>query len=112
MANPQAAYAFLLEGPDSHALGMIPSPAFSSAWEAAEMAEDYWMALTGDGPFATYGTDPLISQAATDLSHFSDFRGPKVGAVVTPDTLFRGPTPGDLTGPYLSRFLWLDMPTG
>jgi membrane-associated phospholipid phosphatase len=29
---------------------------------------------------------------------------------VTPATLFRGPTPGDLTGPYLSQFLWHDIP--
>jgi hypothetical protein len=93
-------------------LGTIAPPAFSSAWEAGEMAEDYWMALTRDVPFANYGSDPLIAQAAADLSAFSDFRGPKVGGIVTPDTLFRGPTAGDLAGPYLSQFLWAPVPYG
>jgi len=26
--------------------------------------------------------------------------------------VFRGETPGDLVGPYLSQFLWLDIPYG
>lgn len=30
----------------------------------------------------------------------------------TSDTLFRGNTPGDLLGPYVSQFLWLDIPYG
>jgi hypothetical protein len=32
--------------------------------------------------------------------------------VVTTQTLFRGTTPGDLTGPYISQFLWKDAPFG
>ncbi|MBI3304336.1 MAG: vanadium-dependent haloperoxidase [Deltaproteobacteria bacterium] len=112
LTSPQAAYAFALEGPDSHHLGMQAPPAFSSAEEAAEMAELYWQALTRDVPFVEYDTHPLIRQAATDLSTFSAFRGPKVGGVVAPETLFRGNTPGDLTGPYLSQFLWQDVPYG
>ena len=47
-----------------------------------------------------------------DLSHFSDFRGPRNGFFVTPGTLFRGNTTGDLVGPYLSQFLWADIPMG
>ncbi|MBI1763524.1 MAG: vanadium-dependent haloperoxidase [Acidobacteria bacterium] len=31
---------------------------------------------------------------------------------VTTGTLFRGLTPGDLTGPYLSQFMWLEAPFG
>lgn len=31
---------------------------------------------------------------------------------VTTGTLFRGLTPGDLTGPYVSQFMWLDAPFG
>lgn len=112
LVNPQAAYAFELVGPDSHHLGMIAPPAFSSAWEASEMAEVYWQALTRDIYFEDYGTNPLTVAAASDLSGFSDFRGPKVGGVVTAGTLFRGDTPGDLTGPYISQFLWKDIPFG
>ena len=54
-----------------------------------------------------------LAEAARDLSRFPDFRGPKnVGGQVTADTIFRGSTDGDLVGPYLSQFLWLDIPMG
>jgi hypothetical protein len=112
LANPQAAYAFDLVGPDSHHLGMIPAPAFSSAETAGEMAELYWQALARDVPFTDYETDPLTLATASDLSRFSDFRGPKVNGMVTPGTLFRGNTPGDLVGPYISQFLWKDFSFG
>jgi hypothetical protein len=112
LANPQAAYAFELEGLDPHQVAIPAPPAFSSAEIAAEMVELYWQALTRDVPFAAYATHPLIQAAAADLSRCSAFRGPLVGERVTPATLFRGPTPGDLTGPYLSQFLWRDVPSG
>src|SRR5262249_24894380 len=44
-ANPQAAYAFELEGPDPHQVAMPAPPAFSSAEIASEMIELYWQAL-------------------------------------------------------------------
>jgi len=112
LANPQAAYAFDMVGPDSHHLSMIPAPAFSSAEIASEIAELYWQALTRDVPFTDYDTDPLTLAAASDLSGFSDFRGPKVNGMVTTGTLFRGNTPGELVGPYISQFLWKEIPFG
>lgn len=112
LANPQAAYTYLLEGPDSHHLGIPAAPAFASAETAGEMGEVYWQALTRDVPFAEYANNALTQEAASDLSAFSDFRGPKEGGKVTPATLFRGPTPGDLTGPYVSQFLYKDVPYG
>jgi hypothetical protein len=112
LTNPQSGLAFEMEGPDSHALALPPAPAFASAEEAGEMAENYWMALTRDVPFSEYSTNPLTIAAAADLSRMTDFRGPKSGGNVTPATLFRGLTPGDLTGPYISQFLWRDTPFG
>jgi hypothetical protein len=112
LTNPQAGLAFDLEGPDSHALTLRPAPALASAEAAGELAELYWMALARDVHFSDYGTDPIIGAAAADLSAFGDFRGPKVGNQVTRETLFRGNTPGDLFGPYISQFLWLDIPQG
>jgi len=109
LANPLAAYAFELEGYDPHQLEMSAPPAFKSAEMASEMIELYWQALTRDVPFAEYDTHPLTNAAVADLVKCSDFRGPKVSGVVTPATLFRASTPGDLTGPYLSQFLWLDV---
>src|SRR5262249_45467708 len=98
LTNPQAGLAFDLQGPDSHSLTRKPAPAFSSAEETAEIAENYWMALVRDVPFAEYESNPIAIKAAEDLSGFSDFRGPKVAGQVTPATLFRGDTAGALTG--------------
>jgi PAP2 superfamily len=112
LANPQAVYAFDLAGTDCHNLGIAVPPSFNSAWEAGEMTELYWQALTRDVPFLEYDTNPLTMEAASDLSSFSDFRGPKADGKVTTGTLFRGDTPGDLTGPYISQFLLKDIPYG
>ncbi len=112
LVDPQAAYAFEMAGPDSHHLSMVPAPSISSAEIAGEMAENYWQALTRDVPFTDYAINSLTIAAAADLSNFSVFLGPKEGGVVTPGTLFRGHTPGDLVGPYISQFLWKDIPFG
>ncbi|MBR8833690.1 MAG: hypothetical protein DSM106950_06535 [Stigonema ocellatum SAG 48.90 = DSM 106950] len=42
LANPESAYAFELEGIDSHGLTIPPAPTFSSAETASEIGEDYW----------------------------------------------------------------------
>lgn len=112
LVNPQSGLAFDLIGADSHALTQPPAPAFSSAELAGEIIENYWMALTRDIPFSEYHTSPLVAQACAELSALSDFRGPKVGGLVTPQALFRGLTPGDLNGPYISQFLYKPCPFG
>jgi hypothetical protein len=112
LVNPQAGLAFDLEGADSHSFYLPSAPTIGSDEENGEILENYWMALTRDVPFGEYDTNPLTRQAAADLSRMSDFRGPKEGGQVTTGTLFRGPLPGCLTGPYLSQFLWLPVPFG
>ncbi len=112
LANPQAAYAFDLMSRDSHATVTPPAPAFDSAEMAAEIGEVYWQSLTRDIPFAEYAGNVDIDAAVDDLNHFSDIRAPADDGLITPDTLFRGGLPGDLIGPYLSQFLWLDVPYG
>jgi hypothetical protein len=47
-----------------------------------------------------------------ELSGLKGFHGPKQAGGVTPATVFRGDTPGDLTGPYLSQFLLENVPYG
>lgn len=108
LVNPQSAVAFDLAGADSHHLFLPPPPRFSSAEIAGEMVENYWMALTRDIPFTKYedSPPPLIKKAIDDLNSLSDFRGPKIGGKVTARTLFRGDTPGDLVGPYVSQLLF------
>lgn len=110
--NPQAGYAFDLEGTDSHQLSMRAAPAFDSAEEAGEMAELYWMALLRDVNFLGYNGNPIAQAAADDLSGFSDFRGPKENGIVTTGTLFRDKYPGCTAGPYISQFLLKDCPFG
>lgn len=112
LVNPQASYCYDLVGADSHHLTIPAAPSVSSSITASEMAEDYWLALTRDVPFGEYNTNPLTIMAAEDLSRFSDFDGPKENGVVTTETLFRANTPGDLIGPYISQFLYKDIPFG
>lgn len=112
LVNPQAGLAFQMQGADTQSFSQPPAPAFSSAREAAEIAENYWEALTRDVPFSEYETNPITIRAAEDLSKLSDFPGPKVKGQVTPATLFRGAAPGNLTGPYISQFLWINTPFG
>jgi hypothetical protein len=112
LANPQAGYAFDMLGPDGHHIALPAAPALASAQEASEIAEDYWAALTRDVPFNEYDTNSLIAAAAANLSSFSDFRGPKENGQVTPNTLFRGFSASDVVGPYISQFLWKNIPYG
>lgn len=105
LVNPESAYAFDLEGTDSGQLTIPSAPAFASAEEAGEMIELYWMALLRDVNFDDYAQNPVAQEAANDLSQLSDFRGPKEGGRVTPQTLFRDHFPGCTTGPYISQFL-------
>lgn len=110
LADPQAAFAYDLIGCDASQLGVTPAPRFSSPEQAGELVELYWQALLRDVGFSEYSSHPLVREACEDLSRLSDFRGPKEDAKVTPATLFRGDTAGDLEGPYLSQFLMKPIP--
>ena len=108
--NPQATYAFDLVGVDSAATALDPAPTFSSAHMASDMAELYWLALTREVPFREYDRHPLLTAAIGDINALETFSS--TAAKLTSATIFRGDTPGDRIGPYLSQFLWLDIPYG
>jgi hypothetical protein len=110
LANPQAAYGFELVGCDASQLAMAAAPRFEGAEQAAEAVELYWQALLRDLPFSAYDGDPLAGEACEDLSRLSELRAPRRDGRVTPATLFRGTTRGDLAGPYLSQFLLKPVP--
>jgi len=112
LANPQAAYSFDLIGPDCQQLSIALPPSFETLEQAGEMAEVYWHAVLRDIPFEQYEQTPLCSEASKELSKFPGFKGPRAQGGVTPSTLFRGETAGDLRGPYISQFLWKDVPYG
>ena len=111
LVNPQAGLAFDLEGADSHSLTIPPAPAVVSAERAAEMVELYWMAICRDIPFSSYHAEAAvpsskIARAIADLNKLGPaFKGPRDEAGnVTAQTLFRGATPGETKGPYISQF--------
>jgi hypothetical protein len=110
--DPQATYAFDLAGLDGSGATLDPAPAFSSPRLATEMAEIYWLSLTRDIPFQEYETHPLIAAAVADMNAFTEPLTSGAAAKLTPVTVFRGEATGDLIGPYLSQFLWLDIPYG
>jgi hypothetical protein len=110
--NPQAAYAYELAGIDSHSTAIDAPPPFASPGMATDMAELYWLALTRDVPYRDYAEDDLVSHAITDLRKFSSPAGPQMAETLTPITVFRGETSGDLIGPYISQFLWQPIPFG
>lgn len=108
LTNPQAGLAFDLEGKDAFGMTQKPAPAFASREIAAEIAENYWMALLRDVPFSEYENNRIAEAAAADLTLFGDdFTGAKdLNGRVTPRVLFRALTPGDKAGPYLSQFFY------
>jgi hypothetical protein len=99
LSNPQSAFTFHLECGDPHSFGIPPAPSIASQSATFETSELYWQALCRDVPFSDYETSPIVRQAAKHLG-------------ATPSTVFRGPTKGDLAGPYVSQFLLKRIPYG
>lgn len=106
--NPQSGLAFDVQGGDPQSFYIPPAPAFSSREIAAEIAENYWMALLRDVPFDEYQNNPVAAAAAEDLSLFgNDFKGAKnAGGKVTSNLLFRGLSAADKIGPQISQFFY------
>jgi hypothetical protein len=109
LTSPQSGFAYDIEGKDCFTMVQPPAPAFASRENAAEIAENYWMALMRDIPFTDYSANSVATAAAADLTLFgADFKGPKTaGGQVTSNLLFRGLTPGDRVGPLMSQFWYL-----
>jgi len=113
---------FDLEGPDAWAVTMPPAPALGSDELTAEMAEVYAQALLRDVPFTKIvdGSGEKVENVVEALNNLKWFnkecglspaeRSRKRKKFVKEDgggyqTLFRGITPGDDIGPYISQFL-------
>jgi hypothetical protein len=106
LVNIESSFTYDLEGGDPHTITIAVPPAFASAQAAADMIEVYWQALARDVPFAQWSSSQIIHNAAAELTSLAAFQGPRDSAgAVTPANIFRGPTPGSLTGPYLSQYL-------
>ena len=109
--GPQVALAFDLEGLDSHATIIPPSPTTRSAQTAAEEVEHYWAGILRDVSFADYATNSLVGQAVTDMNNLSYVNSPgnnQIPKPVTRQNLFRGQIAtgdGNVQGPYISQFM-------
>ena len=112
LSDPLAGYAFEIVGLDPQAVSLPAPPAFASAEHAFEMAELFWQMLSLDVPFHDYESNPLIQSAVADLNACSVKTAPKIGGKITPQSIFRGDTPGDIVGPPISQFLWMDIQYG
>jgi len=121
LTGPQTGLAFDLEGPDAQALTIAPAPRLGSRKLDGETVELYWMALLRDVAFINYPTHAGVATAAGELDELrqdglrEDGKDildlPRVRRI-TPGTVFRGLTDGDLQGPYLSQLLLHDIPFG
>ncbi len=124
-----------LEGPDAQSVTMPPAPTLKSDELAAEMAEVYLMALLRDTHFSQFRDRSLGNPLNADLCDCKCKPGVDVDKALhilkklkwfnanccdltdderarhrslgnlTLQTLFRGVSPGDDVGPYLSQFL-------
>ncbi len=104
LVDPQAGLAFDLETCDQTQHSVPPFDTLPSPGFASQMVEEYWQALVRDVPFSQYESDPVVAAAAAELTGLKAFAGPRIGGKVTPQTLFRGFTAGDVIGPYVSQF--------
>jgi hypothetical protein len=102
--NPVAGLTFPLESADPFGLFMPPAPRIDSPEGAADIAENYWLAVTRDVYLGDYNSNRTIAQAAEDLSSFSGYFGPGRNGRITPDNIFRVDFPGVLQGPFISQF--------
>lgn len=112
---PTAGLVYDLQGPDSQAVTMAPAPALGSKELCYEMAEVYELALLRDvnlNEFSATGTGTAVQASCDRLNAIgyaldgSEGR-PRLNdnGKVTPDTVFRGSSPGVEKGPYLSQFM-------
>jgi hypothetical protein len=112
---PTAGVVYELEGPDPQAVTMPPAPALGSLELAYEMAEVYELALIRDVPLTELAdgtTNTSVQGAVTRLNAINYSVTGEIGRPrknvddsVTPQTLFRGSSPGVDIGPYLSQFM-------
>jgi len=112
LANPRAAHCYSMSGGDAHLIDMPAVHSMSSARQAAEAAEVYWMAACRDVDFSDFDDHTMTNQAMTDLNRYSDFTAPRIGGSITSASLFRGQAAGNAVGPYVSQFLLADIGYG
>ncbi|MCB0628186.1 MAG: vanadium-dependent haloperoxidase [Saprospiraceae bacterium] len=106
-----AGLTFDLQGPDAQSVTMPPAPSLGSQELTAEMAEIYCQALLRDIPLSVFfhsGSNDKVEaclSALNQLDYFKNGGRSSDGQQLNTDNVFRGFTPGDQKGPYVSQFL-------
>lgn len=122
LVNPLSSLATILIGAPQCTLKIDEPPALSSASGGAEMVEVYCKAFLRDVPFEEYNkavlTDAdliLILETPNAYINHPDvltYLKYKPPGSFNGKNVFRGPTPDELFGPYISQLLYLDIPVG
>ena len=112
LTNPSCIYTIDSVGMPKESFWLPACPSIKSAAGAADLIEDYALALARDIPFYKWKNSKAIKYLAHYLSKLSDFWGPKKCGNVTWDCIFRGETKGDLKGHFVSQFLYCDVIQG
>lgn len=121
LESPQASLSFAMSGGDPEGFEMKPCPQLDSKEAAAEMMEVYERNILRDIPFnvisgevaGTPQQESDLTRAIATLNAFgAEYKGPKVGGVVTRKSLFRGEGKDELVGPFVSQFLLQDINLG
>lgn len=123
---PSSGLTFEMHGPDSHSVTMPIAPELGSDQLTFEMAEVYWLALLRDIPLSEFQQEANCDLIQAALKHLNALPWLQQGMPTAPrlerrkrklrsqaldeQTVFRGATPGDLAGPYLSQFLLIGTP--
>jgi len=106
--GPQGGLTYDLEALDNAQFGqpqVPPAPTLASDQTGTELLEHYWGALLRDVAFTDYGNNALAAAAAAELGSQASYVGPRnASGQVTTDLLFRGNSPGETLGPYVSQF--------
>lgn len=118
-----AGLTFDLEGPDSEAVTMPPAPVMGSHELVAEIAEVYIQALLRDVPFGDIASGKGVTKDKLKVKDLLDLlndlpwfknqeccgltqaEASRKRKLLSPQTAFRGITPGDNIGPYISQFM-------
>lgn len=113
LVNPSCIYDLEYSGMPKDSFYLPAAPTISSHQMAADMLENYAMALVRDVPFGEWKDNKTIDEIIYYLNKLSAYQGPKnKNGKITIKNLFRGNTRGDLVGPYVSQFLYYDIPLG
>ncbi|QKF94637.1 haloperoxidase PAP2-like protein [Fadolivirus algeromassiliense] len=119
LVNPLASLATMLVGAPQCALKIANPPTLHDDAGAADMVEVYAHVVARDVEFRNYGTDAAIANLLlpthmNEPSVLANMRNKPIlsGGQFTAKNLFRGISSDELIGPYISQFVYLDVPIG